>query len=35
MSNFDDLPDELRRHIFSYLRDKARDRILKAIADKM
>ena len=25
MGNFDDLPDELRRHIFSYLRNKARD----------
>ena len=25
MSKFDDLPDELRGHIFSYLRDKARD----------
>lgn len=25
MSKFDDLPDELRKYIFSYLRSKARD----------
>ena len=25
MSSFDDLPDELRRYIFSYLRNRARD----------